>query len=73
MIGERNEESLNNTINYNLFGEPSDIIEENLESAAIAFKELKDKNLNIINEDLVRSILESDNPYNENFLKPYNL
>lgn len=67
------EKVLNNMINHNLFGEPNEIIDENLEAAAVGFMLLKSSNLKIDDEENVRSILESENPYNTNYLKPYNL
>ena len=68
------EERLNNTIQINLFGDPlCEILDENLETAAVAFKNLKESNLEVYDEDKVRKVLESDNPFKGNFLTPYNL
>ena len=68
------EKVLNDMINHNLFGEPTgEIIDENLEAAAVGFMLLKKSELKIDQEDKVRTILESENPYNTNYLEPYNL
>lgn len=68
------EEKLNNTIEYNLFGDSNlDIIEENLETAALMFKLLLESDMKIYREDEVRQILESDNPFNKDYLKFYDL
>jgi len=65
---------LNNTIRYNLFGEPKkDVLIENLETAAVAYQKLKSNDLTVENEDIVISILKSDNPFDTDFLLPYNL
>lgn len=68
------EEKLNNTIEYNLFGDSNlDIVEENLETAALMFKLLLESDMKIYREDEVRQILESDNPFNKDYLKFYDL
>lgn len=65
-------DKLKNMIQYNLFGDPvDDICEENLETAALAFKLLSDDGIEIEDMENIQSILEGDNKFKIDFLSSY--
>lgn len=65
-------DKLKNMIQYNLFGDPvDDICEENLETAALAFKLLSDDGIEIEDMENIQSILEGDNKFKIDFLSIY--
>jgi len=60
-------DKLKNMIQYNLFGDPvDDICEENLETAALAFKLLSDDGIEIEDMENIQSILEGNNKFKKN-------
>ena len=67
----RIEKMLNTTISNLLFGPSCDPDWDHCAGAAVSFKILKMLNLKVKAEDEVKKILETDNVWNENFLKQW--